>query len=70
MVLVFGRLPGSGNDSPATFLSLVSDLNNKLEEMRREGKLGDLLKVQVPTSQSPSKAKTPTRARQGSRARA
>ena len=54
MVLMFGRLPGSGpagdgqkRERP-TFMDLVADLHVKVKEMHLEGRLGELLTIQVP----------------------
>jgi len=53
MVLMFGRLPGSApaadpkKDKP-TFRDLVSDLHVKIKEMHLEGRLHELLTIQVP----------------------
>mmetsp|Transcript_9794 Transcript_9794/g.17792 ORF Transcript_9794/g.17792 Transcript_9794/m.17792 type:complete len:309 (+) Transcript_9794:243-1169(+) len=48
MVLMFGRLPGSGEEDTKNLIQLVRELNVKLKEMHLEGRLCELLKVQVP----------------------
>ncbi|GMI17212.1 hypothetical protein TrLO_g1322 [Triparma laevis f. longispina] len=77
MVLMFGRLPGSGEEDTKNLFQLIRELNVKLKEMHLKGDLGNLLRVQVPKLLEEKKTKminrvtkkTPTRSRSRARRR-